>query len=283
MKFAAFSGIFIEHSIQETMSLVSQLGMDGIEIACREPHLSAATTVQRVKEMKTISDNLGLGVPVLAGYVGNFSTASDRECVDAFEEFRRLLEWASILGAEMVRVMPGGPHAFLAKEYHYVKAADWLQRCALEAQAYDKKVLLEIHNGSLVETVQSGLKLVDMIDCDNVGLIHDAGNMFITDTDYGENSVLQLAKRLFHVHVKDERRVESTGQPGTFTNLTRHGEENFLQCLLGQGEVDHLPVFRALKKVGYDGWVTLECHAPYPPLERLEHDFEQVKVLLGKI
>ncbi|WP_261302188.1 sugar phosphate isomerase/epimerase family protein [Paenibacillus andongensis] len=281
MKFAAFSGVFLEHSIQEAMLLSKQLGMDGIEIAVREHHLSSAISQPRIKEMKALSEHLELEIPVLATYTGGFSTASDIESERTFEEFQRLLDIANQLSASMVRVSPGGPNAFMAHDYHYVKAAYWLNRCAEEAQAHQINIIMEIHNQSLIETVESSLRLLDLIAYDNIGMIHDAGNMYITDTDYGRDSVLKLGKHLFHVHVKDELRVSEVGVPGTFINTTHRGEEIFLQCRLGEGEADHQPLFEALLETGYAGWVTLECHAPFPAYERLAHDFQFVKKLMS--
>lgn len=283
MKFASFSGVLIDYSIQEAMRLTKQLGFDGIEIAAREPHLSPATSAPRVKEMKALAGDFGLDIPVIAGYMGGFSTASDAECAQSFDDFQRMLAIAGELGAKMVRVSPGGPNAFLASDYHYAKAAHWLNRCAEEAKRQGAAVVLEIHNVSLVETVDSSLRLLKLIEHDNVGMIHDAGNMYITDTDYGRESVLKLGKRLFHVHVKDELRVDEAGAPGTFVNKTRHGEEKFLQSRMGEGKADHRPLFEALAETGYAGWVTLECHAPFPPYERLEHDYRFVKQLLAEV
>jgi L-ribulose-5-phosphate 3-epimerase len=280
MKFAAFSGVFIEHSIQEAMQLTKKLGMDGIEIAAREPHISPTTSKTRLKEVKALAASLNLEIPVLAGYMGGFSTASDKESEQAFDDFKRLLEAANELESSMVRVSPGGPNAFMAHEYHYVKAAYWLNRCAAEAKSSKVNVVLEIHNQSLIETVDSSLKLMNLIEHENLGLIHDAGNMYITDTDYGRDSVLKLGKHLFHVHVKDELRVAEVGAPGTFVNLTHRGEEKFLQSRLGEGGADHQPLFDTLREIDYKGWVTLECHAPFPAYERLEHDFQVVRKLI---
>jgi L-ribulose-5-phosphate 3-epimerase len=281
MKIAAFSGVFMEHSIQEAMHLTKKLGLDGIEIAAREPHLSPNASLARVREAKAIASSLELDIPVLAGYAGGFSDVGDIDAQSGLEEFKKLLEIAGHLDCGMIRIYPGGPNAFLACDYHYAKAAHWLNLCAAEAKKQKVKVLLEIHNDSLVETVDGSLRLLGMIDYDNVGMIHDAGNMYITDTDYGRESVMKLGDRLFHVHIKDELRVDEVGAPGTFTSLTRHGNEMFLQCRLGEGGTDHRPLFDALREVGYTGWMTLECHAPFPAYERLEHDLNVVRGLLA--
>ena len=82
MKIAAFSGSLIDYSIHEAMSIAAELGFDGIEIACREPHLSG-TSLPRVREMKALADGRGLEIPALAGYMGHFSTSGDAECAGA--------------------------------------------------------------------------------------------------------------------------------------------------------------------------------------------------------
>ena len=72
--------------------------------------------------------------------------------------------------------------------------------------------------------------------------------MYITAIDYGEKSVESLGDKLFHVYVKDGLRIEDESLPGSFRNLTIKGDELFQQQMLGYGSVDHLPLFRALKK-----------------------------------
>jgi sugar phosphate isomerase/epimerase len=282
MKFAAFSGVLIDYSIQEALRLTSELGMDGLEIAVREPHLSPATSAIRIKEIRQVADGLGLEIPVLAGYMGGFSTASDKEAEQAFADFQRVLQAAGELGSSMIRVGPGGPNAFLAQDYHYAKSAYWIDRCAAEAKKQGVKIVLEIHNVSIAETVESSHRLLNLIQNDNVGMIHDAGNMYITDTDYGRDSVLGLGSRMFHVHVKDELRVDEVGAPGTFENITHLGKEKFLQCRLGEGGADHQPLFNTLVEIGYSGWITMECHAPFHPVERLQHDFDVIRSMLAK-
>lgn len=280
MKVAAFSGVLIDHSLQEAMRISKQLGFDGIEIAVREPHLSPATSATRLKELRGLAGDLRLAIPVLATYVGPFSTASDREAEAAFDDFRRLLEAAEQLGAPALRVLAGGPNAFRAHDYHYAKAAHWLRRCAEAADACGRDVLVELHNESLVESADDALVLAARIGHERIGFIHDAGNMYITGTDYGGESVRKLGNQLKHVHVKDERRTADGSLPGAFTNKTRAGVETFAPCLLGEGETDHGPLLRALRDRGYDGWVTLECHTPDDGPVRLRHDLEVIRQLM---
>ncbi|MCM3786418.1 sugar phosphate isomerase/epimerase [Neobacillus mesonae] len=280
---AAFSGSLIEYSLPEAIKIAADLGFDGIEIACRAPHLSLDMPHEEVKSLGMQARELGLTIPALAGYVGYFSTLNDEECEAALKEVRKLVQIASLLSVPYVRVFPGGPNAFKAEDVHYERAAGYLRECVEEAAAEGVQILLEIHNQTLTEDASSALKLAALTGDERLGFIHDAGNMYISDVNYGAESVLQLGSYLHHVHVKDERRIAEAGEEGTFVNQTRHGNEAFMQCRLGEGEVDHLPLLAALQKSGYSGWVTLECAAPFPAVDRLAYDLRAIQRLMAEL
>ncbi|MFS0723601.1 sugar phosphate isomerase/epimerase family protein [Paenibacillus sp. 1P07SE] len=282
MNIAAFSGAYSASNFREAASAVSRLGFQGIEIAARGSHLAPASTADQVREVKAIADGHGLAIPVLAGYAGGFSTAADEACEQAYGDFLELLEIAGELGAGAIRVQPGGPNAFLAEPGHYERAARWLDRCAEAAQPCGVNVLVELHNETLVESADDAQRLLDLLEWDNIGWIHDAGNMYISGADYGADSVRKLRSRLFHVHVKDERRLDPQlpPQPGEFTARTRRGDERFVPCLLGEGEADHHGLFAGLAEIAYTGWITLECHAPLPP-DAMAADLKTVRTFLN--
>lgn len=134
MRVCANSGIFGEHSLQEAMRLVKYAGFDGMELVCRKPHISSGTTLTMVKELRNLAlYELNLEVPVLSGVEATFASASDLECGRMFANFLRILEWAAILGADSVGLSLGGPAAHAAEDYHYGKAAYWLNMCAESA------------------------------------------------------------------------------------------------------------------------------------------------------
>jgi L-ribulose-5-phosphate 3-epimerase len=283
LKISMFTLVFRNRSIGQAMRLSKELGYEAIELWGMEPHISADTTRERAEEIKELASELELDLAGIGAYVGGFSTLSDAECerqVEDLEKYFTVIEW---LGCDLIRVGPGGPNAFLAQDYHYAKAAHWMRKCGELAEEHNVRLAMEIHNNSLVETVEGAERLLEMIDRENVGLIHDAGNMYITGTDYGEESVRRLGNKIFHVHVKDELRVDDESLPGSFRNLTVRGEELFQQQMLGQGGVDHLPLFRALKKIGYSGYLSTECHAAKPDLYRAEEDLKEIKRLLAQI
>jgi sugar phosphate isomerase/epimerase len=186
----------------------------------------------------------------------------------------------SVLGCNMMRVFTGGPNAFMAEEQHYNRAARYLAQCCDMAKPYGVKILIEIHNNSLAETAQEALKLHALVNRDNLGFIHDAGNMYITDTDYGLLSVQTLGNKMFHIHVKGEKRV-AQGTKGCFSDITEKGREYFCHTLLKDSAADHKPLFDALNQTDYKGWVSLECHVAMPYDQKIAEDLRELKKLMN--
>ncbi|WP_129724790.1 sugar phosphate isomerase/epimerase family protein [Xylanivirga thermophila] len=280
MKISLFSLVLKDLPLEEVMKVAREIGYEGIELCGQEPHISTEISIERAKEIRRALDYYELEVPSIGSYIGGFSTKSDIECKKEFEELEKFLDIMPILGCNMLRIAPGGPNAFLATKYHYEKSLYWMAKCADLAKMHNVRIAMEIHNGSLIETVEAAKAYVEQLNRDNVGLIHDAGNMYITDTDYGIESVQKLGEQIYHIHVKDELRVEEDTLPGAFHSRTIYGDEIFQQKFLGTGAVDHVPLFKALLRNGYNGYISIECHVPVLGIERAKREFEEVKNLI---
>lgn len=281
MKISICTSIFAERSIEKALKLSYKLGVGGVELWGREPHISEKTPLKRVKEIKNIADYYKLKIVNIGSYLGGFSTKSEHECSQELKKLEEFIERMELLSCEFIRVDCGGPNAFKAKEYHYDKSVYWMQKAADILDKYNKTILMEIHNGTLIETVKSALYFLEKVKRNNIALIHDAANMYITDTDYGKESVTILKDYILHVHIKDEIRINKLDLPGSFQDLTYHGMECFQQRLLGEGEVDHLPLLKALKDIEYKGFLSLESHAKEKDLVKAQHDLKELKRLLS--
>lgn len=262
MKTALFTKVLAERSLTEAIEIAGEIGYDGVEPMGREPHLPPDTSLDRAREFRALLDEHGLEVPCLATYTGGYVDVSDDEREAELADLERYLELADALDCDLVRHGVGGPPVREVAESDFEVAASWLGRAADRAAEHDVRLAVEIHAHKLTETTESTLKLLDTVGRDNVGAIHDAGNMYIVDAPYGPETVDRLGDRLFHVHVKDERRVDDDSLPGVFELETRHGPELFQPRRLGEGAVDHRPLFEALAESGYDGSLTAECHVP---------------------
>ena len=281
MKTSLYTLTLNKRSIHEALRYTRDLGYKGVEIWGKEPHVSCDTTPERAKEIRQIAEDYDLSIVSVASYVGRFSTKSDEECEKEYEDLKKYMDVLDNLGTDLMRISCGGPNAFLAQEYHYEKAAFWLQKCADFAAQAGKRLAMEIHNATLVESAEDAIKILNMIDRDNVGVIHDAGNMYISGNDFGAQSVELLGDKIFHVHVKDIERIHDKNLPASFYNSTKNGNELFRYTLLNEGGTDHQPLFDALKKAGYKGYLSTECGAALSDIERAKNEIKEMNRLLA--
>ena len=284
IKPALFSKVLHGRSLEEAVELTAELGYRGFEPMGRAPHLDVDRSTDEVAELRERLDDLGLEVPCLATYSGNYGGKSADECRAELETLERFCEFAVLLDCDLVRHNPGGPPVAAASDDDFEHAASWYAQAADRAAAYDLTLGIEIHARWLSETVASTQRLLEAIDRENVGAIHDAGNMFLVGEDFGPESVRTLGDDLVHLHVKDERRIDDPGAPGAF-QLEVDGEVGTFQPRrLGEGAVDHGPLFAALVDDGYDGFVTAECHVPQPEagddVAVAAHELERLTALI---
>ncbi|MFC6993473.1 sugar phosphate isomerase/epimerase family protein [Haladaptatus sp. GCM10025707] len=262
MQTAILTKVFSDQSLQDACRLAADIGYDGVELTGSANHLGPETTLDEARDLREHLDDLGLTVPCIATYTGGYVGKSDAERQAELDELEHYCELADVLDVSLIRHGPGGPGSYKATDADYETAAEWYQKAADVAADHGKALGIEIHSNTLVESSEDALRFLDMVDCDNVGAIHDAGNMYISHVPSGAESVQKLGDRLCHVHVKDERAVPDGDGEGRFEIDTRKGMGWYEPTLLGEGDTDHDAVVETLAEMGYDGYLTNECHIP---------------------
>lgn len=231
-----------------------EIGYKGIELFGIDRHLPAGIPIPEVRAAGNLTKQLGLEVVVLDTYVGEFEARDDAECEDQVELFKRYLEMAVVLDCSLVRLNPRYlGHGKKPTDAGIARFAEWTRRCADLAAPLGKDVVLE-NNLSMIATVEGTLRVLEAIDRPNVGLNYDPGNIYRVDDGYADVAVAALGDRIRNVQVKQ---------------CDRDGDR--IDLLMEEGKVDYLKVFAALKTVGYEGFLSAECHRPASPEMTEEH------------
>jgi sugar phosphate isomerase/epimerase len=257
MKFACQEQLLPGGSLQAKFDFARRAGFDGIELrargngqfAARLPELRAAVRAGVV--MPTVC-------PETDHFIGDFDADRRR---DAVTQLRSQLSVIAELGGEGVltpaswgmfslRLPPFTPprspredHQVLLEALtvlgeHAAREGVWL---AIEPlNRYEDYMVNRLDQAvSLAQEVQR------LAGVDSVGVCADLFHMNIEEDDLAK-AILETGRRIVHVHVDDSNRL----QPGT-------------------GHLDFAGVFDALRTIGYDGWLTLECRLRGEPEEAL--------------
>jgi sugar phosphate isomerase/epimerase len=233
---ASFSALAYKGQWQENIGKIAGLGYDGVELAVRDPRLLDAAAVQALVAQH------GLEVPALGtgqayGEEGLSFTHPEAdirrravERVEAHIDLARVLGAVVIIGLIRGKSTPGVPAA--ASQHRLIEA---LRECA----ARDRAVKLAIepinrYETDLVNTVRSGLDLLDKVGMENVGLLLDTFHMNIEEPSLTA-SIVTSKDRLFHFHIADSNRWYP-----------------------GAGHTPFAPVVDTLRQIGYEGFLSAE-------------------------
>jgi sugar phosphate isomerase/epimerase len=147
------------------------------------------------------------------------------------------------MGAPHITTEPGGP---LAPGQSWDEGLDLfvevLKPLAEHAERAGVMLLVEPEPGLLIETTDQYLQLAERLNAPSVGLNFDIGHAFCMGEDLPKQ-IAKMAPHTRHYHLEDiaATRVHHHLVPGT-------------------GAIDFASVVSAIRRTGYDGWLTVELY-----------------------
>jgi sugar phosphate isomerase/epimerase len=270
VKFSVFTASTPDWTPAEAVEELALQGWDGVEWRVTdqeespEPGFWAGNRAtwpltgleDSVPAIAALTRSAGLELSALGGYVRCY----DRSNVE------RLLAATAALGAGRVRVTMPGTGDGRYRDLFAATRRD-LEWAAQRAAVYGVSVLIELHHRTIVASASAAIRLVDGLDPDRVGIIHDIGNLVIEGYEDYPAAFDMLGPYLAHVHVKNVA-WRPVGRSSVDSG-TEWAEE---WAALRDGQADLDAYFRALHAVGYDGWVTCEDFSTTVPLAQRTKD-----------
>ncbi len=178
---------------------------------------------------------------------------------------KRWIDMTHTLGGSYCRVLSGQRRPELTLDQGVNLAAECIEACLPYAQERNITLILENHYKDdfweypeFAQKMEVFVKLVDSIHHPNFGVNYDPSNTYIAGED-----PLELLKRISHrvvtMHASDRYLIEGTiedlrreeGGAAGYAKRLRHGE-------IGKGLNDYDAIFQELKRVGFDGWISIE-------------------------
>ena len=249
-------------------------GFEAVEVCLGEAgDLTQETTEKECEAIRREAETCGVEIASVAtGLYWNYSLTDDRDLVREKARIitRSLLERAAWLGTDAVLVVPGAVDVFfkpdaaaVAYEVVWERSLEALEQLAPYAEEVGVAIGVEnVWNKFLLSPLEMR-SFVDEIKSDYVGVYFDVGNVLLFG--YPEQWIRILGERIKRVHIKDFKRSAGTAK-------------GF--CDLLEGDVNWSEVMKALKEIGYDGYITAEM-MPWRP-DLLDVTSKAMDKILGR-
>lgn len=280
MKIAVFTVCMPELTPEEAAPKLAEWGYDGVEWRVTTPPqpgapvvnywngnrctVDPATILERAPALRALCRKHKLAMPVLGTYLGY-------EQLDLIE---KVMDAAAVLGHKGVRVSPGGYNGKSSYQKELARAVKAWEKVVKLGRRYKVKPMAEIHMGNLMPSCSAAWRFASHFSPADMGVIHDAGNMICEGYENWQMGLEILGPYLAHVHVKNGSWAIRTADPDG--NLRWAYESDTLR----RGRVNWRDVIGALKKVKYNGWLSLEDFAPGVAEAKLKDDLQYLRQLI---
>lgn len=246
---------------------VMEIGRSAGLGAPRPGALTIGYTKSELEDVRIQAEEAGIEIHSLAS-LGMFAyplTSRHRTVVDkGIEIGEQLIRAAAALGAKSVLIMPGMVCSDTPYDVAWKRSQKALQALLRIAEKCDVQLAIEnVWNKFLLSPLEMA-SFVDSFASEYLKVYFDIGN--IVYCGYPEHWINILGKRISFVHIKDFKR--DIGNINGF-------------CHLLTGDVNWPAVMDALRKIDYNGYITLEV-PPYHYLGGvgMRHSIEIIKKLL---
>lgn len=267
--------------LREGIKKAKEVGAEGLQLysvrgEMAPENLSAAAR----RELLDFIKSHGLEVSALCGDLGGHGFTIHKDNAQRIERSKRIMDLALDLETNIVTTHIGVvPHDIHHERYKIMQeACDILGEYGDQVGAY-----FAIETGPEIATTLKAF--LDSLSSKGVRVNYDPANLVMVTGDDPVQGVYTLRDYIVHTHAKDGIQVAKSdpeyiykcfaeGLPENF-----HVDEYFLEKPLGKGHVQFEPYLKALRDIGYDGFLTIEREVGQNP----EADIREAVTFLQKL
>lgn len=257
--------------LADSISLAKELGLSGVQIYATTGEFSPDTlTVNQKETFKNLLKESGLEISALCGDMGGHGFQIEKDNAERIEKTKRIIDLAKEFGTNVITthigVIPSDK-----TEPRYKVMLDALTECGIYAK--ENGITLAIETGP--EDAPTLLQFLKDTK-GGVGVNLDPANFVMVTGQDPVKAVELLGEYIVHTHVKDGIMLKRTDPKIIYDHFATGGIEAlnvadyFLETPLGEGNVDFPAYIDALKRVGFDGYLTIERETGAKPIEDIK-------------
>lgn len=286
MKYSLFTVSVPEMTLEQAAEKMKEYGYDGVdwrvtaiptdpEILAEAPSYwrnnVCTVDIDKVDELAdevgAIAKKYGLEVNALATYL---------ESSDAPEKIEKCMIAAKKMGCARIRV--NARKYDPEKGYNKLFAEDVAGFTMVQelAKKHGVKADFEMHMGTIVPSASAARRLASYFDPKYIGVIYDTGNTIYEGYEEYKMALEILGPYLDLVHIKNAKWVKKEVD----------GKEKYAAdwAPFTDGHADFERVFKALKEIGYDGYVTFEdFSSEVSSDEKMKNDLAYIREIVDSV
>lgn len=262
---------------REAIAKAREVGADGVQLYAVSGEISPGRLdAQKRREVRELIAGSGLKISALCGDLGGYGFAVREDNAAKIEKSKRIVDLACELGTNIVTTHIGViPEDAASGRYGVMQEA-----CnRLAEYAHSCGAFFAIETGP--EPAARLKKFLDSLSTKGVAVNLDPANFVMVTGDDPVGAVYTLKDYIVHTHAKDGIMLKKTDPQRIYDFFAQGGigdlrlEEYFREVPLGEGRVDFGGYLRALRAIGYRGFLTVEREVGKNPVEdiRIAVDF----------
>jgi sugar phosphate isomerase/epimerase len=219
------------HKFEQLLAPIAQTGFRFVEIW--QHHISEEAETQ-INTIRAAGTSLGLSFPVLGLYPQLH--VEGKECRREGERTGRLLNYAKMLGADVVKIFVGSRDSALITAREYELSVEAMKRMTSRAETLGLTITGETHPKTLFDTIASCQRFRQDVGSDRFKICFQPFDL--RDTDQAIRDYDHVAENVIHVHYQ--------------------GRKEDSMELLENSDLDYRRLTRTLARKGFRGYLCIE-------------------------
>jgi len=267
-KLAAFPKAFMHAlckdgtmDLSEWIELASALNVEGLEWYAGFIEMRQESAWPK---FRTMVEDKGMVIPMMC-CSPDFTHPDGTFRAAQVERQKRWIDMTHVLGGSYCRVLSGQRRPEVSIEEGVKLASDCIHQCLPYAEERGITLILENHYKDdfwdypeFAQKMDVFCKLVESVQHPFFGVNYDPSNTYLAGEDPVE-LLKRVSDRVVTMHASDRYLLEGTledlrkeeGGSTGYAKRLAHGE-------IGKGLNDYDAIFTELKRVGFDGWISIE-------------------------
>ena len=243
-------------SVQEAIRVAAEAGYEGIDIHAEvggppylplpQPHLTPKADASLRQEVRKCAEQVGIPIVALNAHNSLIDPRPEKRQAN-IDYIKGTLQLASDLGARYVVIGTGKKDFYGWESVYWDRFIQALRELLPVAESLGVTLAAEAASqpGVLIYGTSGVHRLLSYDGLGSLGLLFDSAHFHIRGEDVAR-AFATFSDRIVHIHLKD----------------ARGHHENFECPPLGMGDVDFKGLLSVVRKVGYQGFLSVEDESP---------------------